>query len=153
MTEKNTYCKKCGGLINNKTKKCTGCGRQYFHLPKINLLWVALTILVVALVGLNVYQYLEAQKQATLYAAVVSANEYSEKVVSSYRSAYDSLSSTNEENRKELYFWENSAVICTTEGSKYHHYGCSHIEGRSIYIYNIENAKAMGYTPCLDCCG
>ena len=27
---------------------------------------------------------------------------------------------------------------------------------RDYYIYNIENienAEAMGYTPCLDCCG
>lgn len=59
----------------------------------------------------------------------------------------------NETMSEELSFWQESAVIVTTEGKKYHHYGCGHIEGRDYYIYNIENAEAMGYTPCLDCCG
>lgn len=53
---------------------------------------------------------------------------------------------------QELNFWEDHAVICTTEGKKYHHYGCGHLDGRSIYIFNIEYAKSLGYTPCLDCC-
>ena len=30
---KGKYCKSCGGALN-KTKKCTGCGKQYFQLPK-----------------------------------------------------------------------------------------------------------------------
>lgn len=28
---KEKYCKHCGGLIDNKTKKCTSCNKQYFH--------------------------------------------------------------------------------------------------------------------------
>ena len=54
--------------------------------------------------------------------------------------------------QKELAFWDNNAVLCTTEGKKYHHYGCGHLEGRGGYIFNIEYAKSLGYTPCLDCC-
>ena len=55
------------------------------------------------------------------------------------------------EHRPERVFFRNYACIVTTSGSKYHHYGCYHIEGRSFYIYNIELAKSKGYTPCLDC--
>ena len=65
----------------------------------------------------------------------------------------DNLRAEDERNSEELEFWQESAVIVTTDGKKYHHYGCGHIEGRDYYIYNIEKAEAMGYTPCLDCCG
>lgn len=52
----------------------------------------------------------------------------------------------------EYNFFHNGAVIVTaTAGEKYHHYDCGHISGRDIYIYNIELAKAKGYTPCADC--
>lgn len=51
----------------------------------------------------------------------------------------------------EHIFFRNNACIVTTQGEKYHHYGCYHIQGRNYYIYNTENAIGMGYTPCLDC--
>ena len=52
---------------------------------------------------------------------------------------------------EECNFFDEHAVIVTTEGRKYHTYNCWHWSGHDIYIYNIENAEAMGYTPCLDC--
>lgn len=48
-------------------------------------------------------------------------------------------------------FYTNYAVIVTTTGRKYHHYGCPHLDGRDFYIFNIDNAEYQGYTPCLDC--
>ena len=27
------YCKKCGGKIDDETRKCTSCGKQYFKIP------------------------------------------------------------------------------------------------------------------------
>ena len=51
----------------------------------------------------------------------------------------------------EYQFFHEYAVIVTTTGKKYHRYDCYHINNRRFYIYNIENAKAQGYTPCLDC--
>lgn len=51
----------------------------------------------------------------------------------------------------EVWFFRHHAGIVTTTGSKYHHYGCPHIGDNGFYIYNIENAKGQGYTPCLDC--
>lgn len=149
--EKNIYCKKCGGLIDNKSRRCDGCGKQYFKLPKVTLAKIALLLLFCGLVGLNVYQY--ATHQSTEL-ALNSEIQSSEKSLASYKESYIAVSSLNEEMRTELYFWSNSAVICTTTGAKYHHYGCEHLKDvKSIYIYNVENAKAQGYTPCLDCCG
>lgn len=53
--------------------------------------------------------------------------------------------------KDEYNFYHDYAVITTTTGKKYHRYGCYHIKNRSFYIFNIENAKARGYTKCLDC--
>lgn len=52
---------------------------------------------------------------------------------------------------EEYEFFHNAAVIVTTTGSKYHHYNCHYVKNSDIYIYNIENAKYKGYTPCSDC--
>lgn len=51
----------------------------------------------------------------------------------------------------EYVFWHKYAVIVTSTGSKYHTYGCSHVQGRTFWIYNIDAAKSKGYSPCLDC--
>ena len=48
-------------------------------------------------------------------------------------------------------WYSQHACVVTTSGSRYHHYDCYHIKNRSFYIYNIETAKALGYTKCLDC--
>lgn len=51
----------------------------------------------------------------------------------------------------EYSFYHHGACVVTTEGYRYHRYGCYHIEGRDYWIYNVENAERLGYTPCLDC--
>ena len=52
---------------------------------------------------------------------------------------------------EEYEFFHNAAVIVTTTGSKYHHYNCHYVKNSDIYIYNVENAKYKGYTPCSVC--
>lgn len=64
---------------------------------------------------------------------------------------YDILSTVFDEHNDEYWFYHSGAVIVTTTGSKYHHYGCPHLDGRDFYIFNIENAEYQGYSPCLDC--
>ena len=60
------YCKHCGSLINNTTKQCTGCGKQYFKgfraykYPIIILiLFIAISVMLVA----GAVQYLNTQQQ------------------------------------------------------------------------------------------
>lgn len=56
-----------------------------------------------------------------------------------------------EDIHEEYAFYHLYACLVTSEGYRYHKYGCYHIEGRTFWIYNIENAEYRGYTPCLDC--
>ena len=52
---KKLFCKKCGGEIDFETRKCKSCGKQYFR-AKIIFPVFFLSIVMIALVGLNVYQ-------------------------------------------------------------------------------------------------
>ncbi len=69
---------------------------------------------------------------------------YDEGHSKGYKEGYRSISD-------EYNFFHKYAVIVTTTGSKYHRYDCHYVENSDIYIYNIENAKYKGYTPCSDC--
>lgn len=68
-----------------------------------------------------------------------------------YDKGFDKGYGQYKEIKDEYNFYHKNAVIVTTSGSKYHRHGCYHIKKRSGYIFNIENAKYKGYTPCLDC--
>lgn len=68
-----------------------------------------------------------------------------------YDKGYDKGYSFYNNIKDERTFYRNHAVIVTETGKRYHRYGCYHIKDRSFYIYNTENAKAKGYTPCHDC--
>lgn len=142
--EKKKYCKKCGSEIDQKTKKCTGCGKQYFHLPKITVLNIVLIVLLVCLFGLNVYQY---WRSTELTKDLEKANANYSEIISQYGELYESNKAAELENS----FWESHAVICTSEGKKYHCYGCSHLDDRECTVYSYEMAKRLGYEPCLDC--
>lgn len=148
MPEKNTYCKNCGGLINNKTKKCSGCGKQYFRFSKRVAIVGVASIFAIGLIGANVCQYMENKQTVQRLNDKVSA---SIEIRSDLINQRDELSMELGNKNIELMFWDKYAVICTTEGYKYHRYGCGHLEGRTFYIYNIDKAIALGYTPCLDC--
>lgn len=147
-TSKSVYCKRCGNEIDNKSRKCSGCEKQYFRFSKLIFIWCVLAMLVVGLLGLNVYQYLLDQKTTV---------EFNNRIETLIDIREDLLKQREEASLKfgkkeiELIFWNKYAVICTTEGYKYHHYGCGHIEDRTFYIYNISQAESLGYTPCLDC--
>ncbi len=55
------YCKLCGSAIDNLTKKCTGCGKQYFK-RKFKPLYIFLIILIIfaSYVGINYFQAISA---------------------------------------------------------------------------------------------
>ena len=54
---KRRYCKHCGGLIDGKMKQCVSCGKQYFRFSKTVVLVMTLIVMLLTLVGLNIYQY------------------------------------------------------------------------------------------------
>jgi hypothetical protein len=55
--QKRRFCKLCGGPIDPQIKKCTSCGKQYFRFPKKAFLVATFTVMLLALAGLNIYQY------------------------------------------------------------------------------------------------
>lgn len=160
-SSKETYCKRCGSLISSKAKTCTGCGKQYFYLSK-RLMGLALACLVFAgLIGLNVYQYNTNSREIQRVTNELEelkkiydnqGREYIKRV-NDLHAELISQEADHISQKTELVFWRNEAVICTTAGTKYHHYGCSQIEGGPYYIFNTESAKARGYRLCLDCAG
>lgn len=54
---------------------------------------------------------------------------------------------------EESFFFHSGACVVTASGSgsRYHHYNCYHLGDSRYYIYNVELAESLGYTPCLDC--
>lgn len=67
------YCKYCGSLINNETKQCTGCQKQYFRLKlssrHLFIFIIALLILNIVqfIVGVGIYNELSAYKSGQYY--------------------------------------------------------------------------------------
>ena len=48
-------------------------------------------------------------------------------------------------------FLDKHIVLTVETGKRYHRYDCYHIKNKGFYAYNVNNAAAQGYTPCLDC--
>lgn len=54
MKEKKRYCKLCGSLIDNNTKKCTNCGKQYFKY-KLFRNYILIAIISIIVTATTVY--------------------------------------------------------------------------------------------------
>lgn len=112
---------------------------------------IFLILVLIGCFAASIYFYTEntaLEKEIKHLEFLLSQAEYREKnkieTVNQYKKRIDSMSD-------EYEFFHNHAVIVTETEYRYHSYGCPHIEGRSFYIFNTENAKYQGYTPCLDC--
>ena len=69
-SRKKKYCSRCGKLIDSKTKKCTGCGKQYFKGIQMKPVTIILSLVIVASVLLNIFLYFENQKIAYRFSAL-----------------------------------------------------------------------------------
>ena len=87
--EKHTFCKKCGSTIDPNTKKCSGCGKQYFNSKK-TVPVVLLSVLLVASIGLNVMQYFQGKEAIETVATQTTKIENLEKEVSTQKSTISS---------------------------------------------------------------
>lgn len=56
--QNNRYCAKCGNIIDNQTKKCRGCGKQYFNIKKVAKLFIPIVVILslVVSIGMNLWQ-------------------------------------------------------------------------------------------------
>lgn len=48
-------------------------------------------------------------------------------------------------------FWRGRCVLVTPNGTKYHTYGCPHLEGRTVQVHAFSDIAGKGYSPCSDC--
>lgn len=163
------FCKYCGQLIDQDTKKCTGCGKQYFRLPKAKksavVLWVVI-LLSVAAIGLCMRQRSQYQQQieslntqiAQLNTDLETANQSAENWKSrfdqeqseKYKLQYERIAL-----RQDLDFFNRHVVFVLDDGSReYHKYDCLLFKYRGnakFWAYNTEAAKSKGYKTCSLC--
>ncbi len=73
---KTVYCRQCGKPIDNETKKCTGCGKQYFRgIRPITFLCIVLVVAVLALAAIGVIQHIGYNKKIGELEEVISSYE------------------------------------------------------------------------------
>lgn len=74
-----------------------------------------------------------------------------QKSLSDSQEAVNTLSDQYMDLVQEVSFFEGSSVLVSPRGSKYHRYGCSHINMSTAQVLTFEQAKNKGYTACLTC--
>lgn len=138
-------------------------------LKIINIVLILLSIVLLCTVALLINKYNASAKTIAEYESTIDKQKEAIATLSKQYIDYvketedlsneiETLQSKNSElvnvlidTDIERSFWHEYAVIVTSTGSKYHTYGCQHVDGQKFWIYNIEAAKAKGYTACLDC--
>lgn len=149
------YCKKCGEQIDSTTKKCTGCGKQYFNSKKL-LPIIIMSVVIAILVGLNIFQFIyngsvveELEAKISTLEIIKSANE---KKISDLDEKESDTFLEYVKTRKALKFYEENACIVPDDGKNiYHIYGCEYLGDETYWIYNSQLAQNRGYKPCSHC--
>lgn len=74
---KPSYCKQCGSPIDPSTKKCSGCGKQYFKFPHPDAKFFSVLLLILFAVSacLNIYQYVDTSNKIEALNDAVKQNE------------------------------------------------------------------------------
>lgn len=162
--QKKRYCKYCGGVVSSETKKCTSCGKQYFRLPKY-LGTGLLAVLSVALVGLNVYQYVQGEalrKELEEAMEKIETQKVNitdrDQIIYNYKQTIKKLERESD-TRLDLWlkaepkarFLDDHVVIIGDSNNKYHKFGCEDLDLSYFYAYNTENAISQGYRACNKC--
>lgn len=147
-----TYCKYCGGEIN-QYKKCSKCGKQYFTLrsPKTLLLLLLLAVssalyLASALYSTNT-EYVALQKEYNTLQNAYKALE------NAYFSALDNAESYDNNQIGNLPLFPPDGVLVMKNGSYYHKNTCDKIQNASdaIFYENAEACEKAGYSKCPYC--
>lgn len=137
---KRKYCSRCGKLVNHRTKKCTGCGKQYLKgfSIKDTLFIILSAALIASLIG-NIHLY-------SLNTQINERNsELADQVVA--------LKQKNRTNSEKVQFIDNYIVFVEDDGTnRYHKYECSKFIGNYFWAFNTESAVGNGYKPCPLCC-
>ena len=146
---KTKYCSRCGSVVDNKTKTCTGCGKQYFRgfrFTKFSITVIALALIIATVSTLCVLQYVNTQELKD------EINDL-ERQVSTKQSTINRLENEKWDNWAKLNFFDSYAEIVGDDGTEvYHKWGCSKLDtSDGFWILNSDAAKGRGYTKCSHC--
>lgn len=153
------YCSRCGSAIDNKTRKCTGCGKQYFRglrFTKFSVTVIVMSLVILALSALCIFQYINTQTATSDLQAEVSRLEQQVKskdsTIKRLEGEIDDLEDEKWDNWSKLYFFDTYAEIVPDDGTrKYHKWGCSKLDtSNGFWIFNTA-AAADDYTECSYC--
>lgn len=172
---KQRYCKFCGSPIDHQTKKCSGCGKQFFRLPSFRNICVVLLVLITGFCVLRIVQdkmlIEQLNAQVSELQAIVESRDseletVKEELETSKQDFFDMKDryrieySKNYDNKqiiKEMtpvYEYCQKKMVFTSELVKlYHKPNCRMIDEVSDIsgAYTVSEAKRRGYTECFLC--
>ena len=160
------YCSRCGNIVDPTTKKCTGCGKQYFKGFSWKTFLVVLEVLFVISFAANIVLFLSntelqndiasLEREKTVLekekTVLETENKKLEGDVASLKKSKETYYSFYEKNHDKLELLDSWVVFVENDGSRlYHKYECKKFVGEDCWAHNIEYAKYLGYKPCPLC--
>lgn len=136
FSKEKRYCKFCGNEIEPITKKCTGCGKQYFN-KKIfyRIIYKLFLLLSLIVIGFLITVCYQQNKQITAL----------KQNLDSEQERIDELETTIE-------YLDNHLVFTTPSGYAFHHLDCPYIQGKTLTPWSSTlQAVSEGYSPCTRC--
>lgn len=162
--EKSKFCSRCGGRIDNTTKQCTGCGKQYFKGFKLRgVLCVILAVLLTFSCIMNIGVYKKVSELDTSDEIQNLQNE-----LNTLNSNHAKLAQENTNLKREIADLQGELDVCYLEidfidefvvfieddgTDLYHKYQCSKFVGEYFWAFNVDAALERGALPCPLCCG
>lgn len=131
--ERKKYCENCGSEIDNRTEKCTVCGKSS---KKSSKSFIAIPILSILLA-------------ISIVLGIVLAVSYSNAV--DERDRWQRIYSQIKGDEAKLNFYnENIVFISDWESNVYHTYDCPLFESY-VWVGDKSAPIEEGYTACADC--
>lgn len=133
------YCSRCGSPIDPVSKKCTGCGKQYFKGISLKAFLIGFLIfcLVLSLVA-NILLFVKLQKKQE------------EVKQQDQENFYEWLDRQDQQEKAD--FMDEYIVLVEDDNTNlYHKFECSRFAGESFLALNIDAAIIDGFKPCPLC--
>ncbi len=170
-TSKIKYCIHCGSMIDNETKKCTGCGKQYLKwfnnkINRLSVTVVLMALIIVTVLTFCVFQFINTQKlkdkNSSLEGQIIKKqstisqleNEIDdlENEINDLETEIDDLESDLRSHKTLSRFVNDYVVFVEDDGTYYYHkFECYKFKGNYFWAYNTEKAVQLGYSPCPYC--
>lgn len=143
------YCSQCGSPIDPVTKKCTGCGKQYFRGIKLGKCPTIVVVLMFILVAVLTVIALQMNGQITDLQKQLSQKQ---NTINGLLNSVDELQGQIQDNEELINFVDDYVVFVEDDGTNlYHKYECYRFKGESFWVYNTEKAVQFDFSPCPKC--